>query len=116
MGTASTSLAASVSGKVTFVGTLSESGSGGVFTPNFGVRVSGSSCDGGNVRDRWIHVNAGRMDGAFVHNTVNTRNAYSTLIAAYLSGKNVQIDATTITCSSTATQFINLWASSIAIF
>jgi hypothetical protein len=56
------------------------------------------------------------MDGAFVHNTVNTRNAYSTLIAAYLSGKNVQIDATTITCSSTATQFINLWASSIAIF
>jgi hypothetical protein len=78
--------------------------------------VSASTCDGGNVRDRWIVVNGGRQDGVFAHNNANTRNAYATLIAAFLSGKPVQVDSSTIVCSSTATQNINLWSSNLGVF
>src|SRR6476659_1277882 len=102
LGMTSTSFASTVQGKVTFVGTLNELTGTGWFAPQFRIRVTASSCDGGSVRDRWIVVNGGRSDGVYTHNDTNTRNAYSTLVAAFLSGKNIQIDSGNIACSSTA--------------
>ena len=32
------------------------------------------------------------MDGEFAHNSANLRNAYNTLLVAFLTDKNVQID------------------------
>jgi hypothetical protein len=116
LGTASTGFAATVAGKVTFLGTVTESAVNGVYAPQFRIRVSGSSCDGGNVQDRWIVVNGGRSDGVYSHNDTNTRNAYSTLVAAFLSGKTTQIDSGNIVCNSTATQFINLYSSQIGVY
>jgi hypothetical protein len=102
-------------GKVTFVGTISEENSGGVFSARLRVRVNGTCDNDTAVRDRWIHISSGRMDGVFAHNGVNMKNAYSTLMAALLSGKNVQIDALP-NCSVQDVIELDLWRGTVGMF
>jgi hypothetical protein len=115
--TATSSLASSVFGKVTFVGTIGEDATAtNGYHAQFRFRVSNSTCDSDNVgKDRWIHVRSGRMDGIFAHNSANFRNAYNTVMTAFLSGKNIQVDGVP-SCDSSKTQTINLWSSSIGIY
>ena len=107
-------LAASVFGKVAFVGTIGE-----YTAPNEGlhaqlrVRISESTCTGdNNPTERWIHIRSGRMDGQFAHNSANFRNAFSLLMAAFLAGKTVQIDGVP-NCNASNT--INLWSSQVGM-
>jgi hypothetical protein len=116
LGMASTGFASSVYGKVTFVGTIGEYVSSGTYSPQFRVHLPAASCDGSAAQDRWLVVVGGRSDGIYSHNNTNTRNAYSTLVAAFLGGKNIQIDSSNISCSSTAAQTIYLWTSQIGIY
>jgi hypothetical protein len=55
------------------------------------------------------------MDGVFAHNGVNMKNAYSTLMAALLSGKNVQIDALP-DCSVQDVIELDLWRGTVGMF
>lgn len=104
---------AAMTGKVTFVGTLKEyhTDSGG-YQARFRIRLSDSTCTNQkNPKDRWIEVRSGRMDGAYAHNMANVRNAFSVVLAAFLSGKTVQVDLPT--CETVT---IDLWSSTIGIF
>jgi hypothetical protein len=83
--------AAVIRGKATFVGTFSEEVSGGTYSARARVRTFGT-CDNDNTpKERWVLIRSGRMDGVYVHNSVNMRNIYSTLTAALLSGKSIEI-------------------------
>lgn len=63
--------------------------------------------------DRWFLVRSGRVDGAFEHNAVNFRNAYNTVLTAFLarSVTSVQVDAPS--CEESET--INLPSASIGL-
>lgn len=108
--------AATVQGKVTFVGTMSEVSANGVLQMRFRFRVANSTCTGvsGTAPTRWIIVHSGLMSEPLSHNQANTRSAYSTLLAAFLAGKSVQIDG--VPSCSTSDQQINLWTSNIGIY
>jgi hypothetical protein len=111
---ATDAFAATTVGRVTFLGTLNEEASNGVFGAQFRIRVFGT-CDGDSVaKSRFIHVRAGRMDGAFAHNATNARNAYSTLLAASLAGKTVQIDGMA-NCSTTVPIDLPLWTGNVGL-
>ncbi len=112
---ASTAQAATTWGKVTFVGTVAETNVNGVYNARMRIRVSGTCDTDGVVKDRWVIISSGRMDGAYAHNGVNMKNAYSTLMTALVSGKNVQIDALS-TCSNAAAINLNLWSAQIGIY
>lgn len=101
--------AATVYGKVTFVGTYSEFVENNNYHSQFRFRVSQSTCGNDTApKERWIHVKSGRMDGKFIHNMANFRNAYSTVLSAFLAGKGVQVDAVP-SCDASKVQTINLW-------
>ena len=106
--------AETVIGKIWFLGTLSEESAGG-FHARFRMGIAESTC-GGDVTptNRWIHVRSGRMDGEFAHNSANLRNAYGTLLVAFVTGKRVQIDGVQ-SCDASAPQTIDLWVSSIGV-
>ena len=107
--------AATTSGKVTFVGTVTEEAAAGGFSARMRIRVNGT-CDTDLVaKDRWLVIRSGRTDGLLSHNGINMRNAYSTLMAAMLSGKSVQIDLIP-NCSTTNVIFVDLWAAQIGMF
>jgi hypothetical protein len=86
-------------GKVTFLGTMSES-----HTPELGysavfrVRVHGTCKPWTGTplttykQDHWLIVRSGRMDGPYAHNIGNLINAYSTLLQALIRDKTVRID------------------------
>jgi hypothetical protein len=111
---AGSALAASTVGKVTFLGTIEEEAAGGAFGPRFRVRINGTCDNDSTPKSRFIAVRGGRTDGVFAHNGPNTRNAYSTLLAAALSGKTVQIDGIA-NCSTTAVIDLPLWAGTVGI-
>jgi hypothetical protein len=107
--------ASSTWGKAIFVGTFVEDNSDGVFHARLRVRINGT-CDTDTVaQDRWIIIRSGRTDGIFAHNSVNMKNAYSTLMIALLSDKNVQIDGLPH-CSTTEAIFMDLWNSNVGLF
>jgi hypothetical protein len=113
--TVGVSSAATTVGKVTFVGTLGEESSG-TSSAHMRVRVHGTCAaqppsDKDAPGDRWIEIQSARTDG----NGVNMRNAYSTLLSALLSGKNVQIDGLP-DCSTTEGIVMNLSTGNVAIF
>lgn len=111
---AGTASAESVYGKINFLGTISEEFDAG-FHARFRMRVAQSTCGSDPTpTDRWIHVRSGRMDGEFAHNSPNLRNAYSTLLVAFLTGNNVQIDNVP-SCDASVVQTIDLWGSNIGI-
>jgi hypothetical protein len=113
---ASPSFAATVDGKVTFVGSMEEHVTGaGELYARFQVRVSGSLCDGGSARDRWIIFRSGRMDGAYAHNLANTRNAFTAAMGAFLSGRNLEVVNGGISCSSTSPQTVSLWGTRVGV-
>lgn len=97
-------------GTVTFVGTLSQLGSGTTAQARFRVRLTDSTCNGVTLSSRWIHVESGT--GA--HNLENFRNAYGTLTAAQLSGKKIQMGGLP-NCDAT-TQTISLPSSDIGMY
>jgi hypothetical protein len=97
-------------GTVTFVGTLSQIGSGSTAQARFRVRLTGSTCNGVTLSTRWIHVESGT--GA--HNLENFRNAYGTLTAAQLSGKRIQMGGLP-NCDSSL-QTISLPSSDIGMY
>jgi hypothetical protein len=102
-------------GKVTFVGTIAEDRSGGGFHARLRVRVHGGCDNDAVAKDRWIIITSGRMDDIFAHNGVNMKNAYSTLMAALLSGKNVQIDALP-NCSVQDAIELDLWRGTVGLY
>lgn len=112
-------LAASVSGKVNFVGTVKEyTASNEGLHAQLRIRVSDSTCKSGSNQtgqptERWITIKSGRMDGQFAHNSANFRNAFSLLMAAFLSGKSVQIDGVP-NCNAGNT--ISLWSSQVGMY
>jgi hypothetical protein len=55
------------------------------------------------------------MEGIYAHNSVNMKNAYSTLMSALLSGINVQIDGLP-DCNTTDVIFMDLWNGQVGIF
>ena len=108
--------AASLVGKVTFVGTIDEDNSGGAYSARLRVRLN-STCMGDidtSPKDRWVIIRSGRMDGVFAHNGVNMRNAYSTLLSALLSGNSVQIDGLP-NCNTTSTISLDLWVGTVGV-
>ena len=114
LGGADSALASSTTGKVTFLGTIQEELAAGALGLRFRVRINGT-CDTDTVpKSRFLHVRGGRVDGLFAHNGPNARNAYSTLLAAALSGKSVQIDGIA-NCSTTAVIDLPLWAGTVGI-
>lgn len=107
--------ASSIYGKVTFLGTLSEAYDNG-YHAQFRFRLSNSTCDSNTTPgDRWVHVRSGRMDGAFAHNSANLRNAYDTLLNAFLTSKNVQVDGVP-NCTTTGVQTLDLWKGNIGMY
>ncbi len=109
--------AATATGRVTFVGTLSEVNANGALQMRFRFRLTNSTCTGttGTAPTRWIIVHSGLMAEPLSHNMANTRSAYSTLLAAFLAGKTVQVDGVA-SCNAAVDQQINLWTSNIGIF
>ena len=89
---ASVAHAASSWGTVTFVGTTGEEAVDGGTGTTFRIRIHGTCGTDSVVKDRWIGFHTRRTDGTYNHNDVATQNAYSTLLAAFLSGRAVQID------------------------
>ena len=55
------------------------------------------------------------MEDIYAHNSANMRNAYSTLMAALLADKSVQIDGLP-NCSTTRTISMDLWTAKSACF
>jgi hypothetical protein len=105
--------AETVFGKITFLGTMSEEFGVGTHA-RFRMRVDRSTCGGDNTpKTRWIHVRSGRMDSQFAHNSANLRNAYSTLLVAFMTATTVQIDGVS-SCAEVLT--IDLPSSAIGIF
>lgn len=104
-------------GKVTFVGTMSEVYSSGGLQMRFRFRLTNSTCSAteGTAPTRWIHVKSGIMAEPLAHNMANARSAYNTLLAAFLSGKNVQVDGVP-SCNASVSQTIDLWTSAIGVF
>lgn len=109
--------AATATGRVTFVGTMSEVNANGALQMRFRFRLTNSTCTGttGTAPTRWIIVHSGLMAEPLSHNMANTRSAYSTLLAAFLAGKTVQVDGVP-SCNASVDQQINLWTSNIGIF
>ena len=106
--------AATTWGKVTFVGTIGEEYAQG-YHARLRVRVHGTCDSDGAAADRWIIIRSGRMDDIYARNSVNMRNAYSTLMAALLADKVVQIDGLS-NCSTTDVIFMDLWAGNVGLF
>jgi hypothetical protein len=79
------------------------------------VRVHGTCGTDLTPQDRWIVIRSGRMDGIYAHNSVNMKNAYSTLMIALLSDKDVQIDGLPH-CSTTEAIFMDLWNSNVGLY
>lgn len=109
--------AATVSGKITFVGTMGEVAANGGLQMRFRFRVTNSTCTGvsGTAPTRWIIVHSGIMAEPLSHNMANARSTYNTLVAAFLSGKSVQVDGVS-SCNAAQDQQINLWTSFIGMF
>jgi hypothetical protein len=106
--------ASSVVGKVKFLGTMSEDSSGGAYSARLHVRVSGTCDSDTSIKDRWVEIRSGPMDGIFAHNSVNMRNAYSTLLSALLSGNSVVIDELP-NCSTTSAIPLALWVGRVGL-
>ena len=104
--------AAGLVGDVTFVGTQPEHISGDNYNARFRVRLTNSTCNGADKKERWLHIISGAMNGKFQHNLANTRNAYSTLMSALITKKKVQIDGA-VTCKDS--QNVGLWRIGIGI-
>ena len=109
--------AATATGQVTFVGTMSEVNANGGLQMRFRFRLTNSTCTGttGTAPTRWVIVHSGVMAEPLSHNMANTRAAYNTLMTAFLTGKAVQVDGVP-SCNATQDQQINLWQSAIGIF
>lgn len=109
--------AATASGKVTFVGTMSEVTANGFLQMRFRFRLTNSVCGTSTTPapTRWIIVHSGYVGEPTTHNMANTRAAYNTLLAAFLSGKSVQVDGVA-SCNAAVDQQINLWTSMIGIY
>ena len=104
-----------VMGRITFVGTIGEKYSDGVHQATFRIRLSESTCAGDDEKkERWIHVDSGRMSGELTHNLANFRNAYSTVLTALVAKKYVQIDGVP-SCNADSLQTIDLWSSQIGV-
>lgn len=89
--------ASSLVGTVTFVGTLAANPT----IANVRVRISGGECDGQKVDVQWVHINSGELNtSTYESYSTNMKNAYSTLLAALLTGKSIQIDGIP-SCSTT---------------
>ncbi|MFH2046515.1 MAG: hypothetical protein ABIK92_15355 [Pseudomonadota bacterium] len=107
---------ASAYGKVKFVGTIQEANDNGIYSARFRFKLTDSTCTESSIpKTRWFTVKSGRMDGKFAHNAVNTKNAYQTLLTAFLTDANIQIDRIS-TCSNDKTIEIDLWNSAIGIY
>ena len=106
--------AASTVGKVTFVGTIGEEYSEG-YHARLRVRVHGTCDTDATAADRWIIIRSGRMEDIYAHNSANMRNAYSTLMAALLADKGVQIDGLA-NCSTTDVISMDLWMDNVGQF
>ena len=113
--------AAVITGKVTLVGTLSEEkDAGGSFHARLRVRINGRCAEFGPIRpsdslvERYVVIRSGNIAG-YPHNGVNMKNAYSTLVSAFLAGKNVQIDGLP-NCSTISEIHLNLWVGAVSVF
>jgi hypothetical protein len=106
--------AATTWGKVTFIGTISEEYSEG-YHARLRVRIHGTCDTDATAADRWIHIRSGRMEDIYAHNGVNMKNAYSTLMAALLADKSVQIDGLPH-CSTTDVINMDLWTGHVGLF
>jgi hypothetical protein len=104
--------ASSLTGTVTFVGTLTADAT----IANVRVRISGGECDGQKVNEQWVHINSGVLYGSTHESySTNMRNAYSTLLAAFLTGKSIQIDGLP-SCSTTEPIPLELPNSNVGLF
>jgi hypothetical protein len=85
--------AASVLGIPNFVGVFVPDFSDNVFSARARVRISNGTCDNTSfTQDLYIIIWSGRLDNSSAElNSLNMKNAYSTLLAALLSGKTVEI-------------------------
>jgi hypothetical protein len=85
--------AATVIGPVTFVGVVAPDTQAGNAIAR--VRITNGECETSPVEgDLWIIIGSGNLNnsiGAEI-NSLNMKSAYSTVLAALLSGKRVQID------------------------
>jgi hypothetical protein len=106
--------AATIWGKVTFVGTISEDSADG-YHARLRVRINGTCDTDAAVADRWIHIRSGRMEDIYAHNSANMRNAYSTLMAALLADKSVQIDGLPH-CNAAEVISMDLWTGTVGLF
>ena len=110
LGTGVASAGSTVYGKVTSITPSNEEYHDGGMSVLFTGYCLESMCDNdGTVKDRWIRIRSGHMvqlmldyspptsDVRWAHRGVNMRNAYSTLLAALLSGRPVEIQ--TLDCS-----------------
>lgn len=105
--------AATLRGDISYVGTMPELNSNGFHT-RFRFRLENSTCStDSTARTRWVLVNGGVQSTTYQHNATNVRNAYNTLMAAFLSGRKVEIHGASCT---TADQTINLWNTYIGIY
>jgi hypothetical protein len=107
--------ASGVMGQVKAVGTISEENVNGGYHARLRVHVVGT-CDG-STADIWIVIRSGRTDGVYSHNGVNMKNAYSTLVSAFLSGKNVLIDGfPSCATNSRRETFMDLWNGGVLLY
>jgi hypothetical protein len=112
--------AASVVGRVTFLGTIDVQSDGTSRWNRFRIRISESTCDQAMPKERWIVVRSDRLDPDRPDRdrpsrAADYRNAYSTLLAAFLSGNSVQIDAPSLDCRADI-QVLEITSMNIGIF
>jgi hypothetical protein len=100
-------------GTVTFVGTLEPPSVGSAGSQvRARVRIAKGECDQSAIPENsplYIIINSGVLDGTSLveRNSLNMKNAYSTLLTALLSGKSVQIDGV-VSCSPNAAGEVTL--------
>jgi hypothetical protein len=72
---------------------------------------------GSDPAERWVHVTSGRLDGAFAHNATTFRNAYNTVMSAFLArtAVHIQVDGFPA-CDPTQLQTININSSAISLY
>jgi hypothetical protein len=70
---------------------------------------------GNGRKDRWIHATSGRLDEASGHNLATFRNAYNTLLSAFLARSVTSVQVDVPSCDETQTQTIRLDSASIGL-
>lgn len=108
--------AKSIIGQLNYVGTTNEKTITNGYVERFWFRVAEATCDGATSSiTYYILVNSRSSTYKTPGNLINFRNAYSTLLSAFLSGKRVEIKSNALDCTVATSQPVDIWNTTIGV-